>query len=383
MQNHIFRKFDIRGVIGIDLTMQDIQRLAQTIVAWFEKQEISLQRIAVGLDGRVHGPEISQVVQKAIVDAGYQVYFLGMCPTPMFEYGLHQLPVQAGIMITASGSAAEFNGFKLYLHSTLVKNEQLQEIAQNFEQGTIKNSDRFGKIIPCPISDQYLDALWQEFAHLSQYDFSIMIDCSHATTGPVMKKLVEKMGWKQVSLMYDLVDGAFPIHDPEPADSKNLASLQKAIKKQKKLFGVMFDGDGDRLAICNNDGTVVRNDHLFAIFAQDMMSRYKKRTMLCEALTFDYLSTLCMQTETKIVPVGPQYADMLDAIAKHQAILASQTHGRFFFKDRHAGFADGIYAFLRLLDILVRERKNLHELLHALHTYHIPAPLEPQIIKEL
>lgn len=363
MQNHIFRKSDIRGIVGIELSMQDTYRLTQTAVTWFSQKCLNLQRIAVAFDGRLHGQEMYEQVAQAIIDTGYQVYFLGICPTPVFVYGLHQLPVQAGIMITGSGNASEFNGFKLYAHQNLVQGDDLQNLYKNFAINQPLICSIPGKIIPCPIIEQYIDGIWQEFAHLSQYDFSMVIDCGHGATGPIMQKLIKKMGWMQVEIICDNVDGAFPMHDPEPFNQKNMVLLQSEIKKNKKSFGVAFDGDGDRMLMSDGSGTIILGDQLLAIFAQDVLSRYPHRSIVHDMADLLSLEHLITQAHGRSVLIDSQIKNIPTVMQEKNAILAGQLHGRFFFKDRHAGYADGTYAVLRLLDILVKERKSFHELL--------------------
>lgn len=135
------------------------------------------------------------------------------------------------------------------------------------------------------------------------------------------------MNWKQAITICDEIDGTFPVHNPEPNDLKNVAMLQKTIIEHKKLLGVCFDGDGDRMVILDQAGQVVTFDQLGTLFKQHMI-HFKKS-------------------------LSGQMQSMFDM----------QNHGRFFFKDRHAGYADALYAFLRLLDILIKSRKSLHEIL--------------------
>lgn len=366
MQNHIFRRSDIRGIVGIDLSIQDTYRLTQAAVSWFAQKCLNLQRIAVAFDGRLHGQEMYEQVAQAIVDAGYQVYFLGVCPTPVFVYGLYQLPVQAGIMITGSGTASEFNGFKLYAHQNLVQGDDLQDVYQHFQTNKSLLCPIQGKIIPCPIMEQYIDGVWHEFAHLSQYDFSMVIDCGNGATGPIMKTLIHKMGWIKVQVICDSVDGSFPMHDPEPFDQKNMMLLQSEIKKNTKSFGVAFDGDGDRMLMCDFDGTIVLGDQLLAIFARDILSKHAHRSVVHDMSNLLGLEHVITQVHGKSVFVDSQVHSISMMMKEQHAILAGQLHGRFFFKDRHVGYADGIYAFLRLLDILVKERKSFHDLVISL-----------------
>lgn len=371
MQKHIFRSTDIRGVVGVDFLIEEVYMLTQSMMIWFSKKSPHVRRVAVALDGRVHGHEIYQKVAQAIVDAGYQVYFLGVCPTPVFVYGLYQLPVQAGIMITGSGSSAEFNGFKLYLDKNLVQGEQLHELYALHLQRMIlfshhPSSENFlvpGKTVPCPILEQYVDMIWQEFAHLSEYDFSIMIDCAHGSTGPVMKKLVQRMGWKLSETMHDVIDGNFPVHNPEPFNQQNLALLQAQVQQHKKSFGIVFDGDGDRMLAVLPNGTILLGDSFLAIFARDILSKYAHRSIVFDMQRMDYLSEIIAQSHGKPIVVQRGLSFISTALQSEQTIFAAQMHGRYFFKDRHAGYADGMYAMFRLLEILVKRRCSLDDLL--------------------
>ncbi|MBP7854415.1 hypothetical protein KAZ82_00595 [Candidatus Babeliales bacterium] len=367
MQKHIFRQSDIRGIIGIELMMHEIYPLMQAILLELRIHDNAMQRIAVGLDGRVHGQEIYQRVAQAIIEAGYQVDFLGICPTPVFEYALHQLPVQAGIMITASASPAEYNGFKIYLHKQLVQADVLQSIYQHYQSGLVANSVisncHIGKIVPCPIINQYIDALWKEFAHLSEYDFSVVIDCGHGTTGPIIKNLIEKMHWQQVITICDVIDGAFPIHNPEPFDINNMKMLQSAIISNKKSFGVSFDGDGDRMIVFDQFGNMILGDVLSSLFLNNIFQKYAQKSLVCDQQVVQGLRLNTVLHQNQIGIARDQSAILKIFSQQKNVIFGSQMHGRFFFKDRHAGYADGIYAFLRLLDILIKERKSLDELL--------------------
>lgn len=360
MQKHIFRSSDIRGIVPSELSLQDSYQIAQACITWFAQKSSNLQRIAVAFDGRLHGQEIYQQVSQAIIDTGHQVYFLGVCPTPAFLYRLHQLPVQAGIMITASGSSSEFNGFKLYLNQNLVQGIDLLQIYELSLHQPLEKVEHPGKIIPCPIIEQYLTGLWQEFAHLSEYDFDIVIDCGNGVTGPVMKQLIHRMGWKKVQIILDHVDGTFPVHVPEPFESKNMQYLKSELKKNKKLFGIAFDGDGDRMLAMESNGHMVLGDRLLLLFAKDILEKQPHRAVVHD-INNTALSEIICQNHGKSLCVNSNVINQ--SLEEHNAIFSAQMHGKLIFKDRHAGYSDGMYTMLRLLDLLVKNRKSLKEML--------------------
>ncbi len=386
MQNHIFKVSNICGKTPAELSVQDSYDIARAAVTWFASQTSNLQRIAVALDGRLYGHEMYQQVARAIVDAGFQVYFLGVCPTPVFVFGLHQLPVQAGIMITASEKSSEFNGFKIFLNNKLVQGSDLVQIYEILEQRNFLKLHDIGKIIPCPIMDQYVDSLWQEFAHLSEYDFSMIVDCGNGATGPVMKKLIHRMGWKQAQLLCEEVDGNFPIHAPNPFDVKNLSYLKSELKNTKKQIGIAFDGDGGSMIVMDHCNKLALTEQLVAMFAQDILTKNAHRVIVFDIVS-EKLSALITQAHGQSLIVASCLKTISEAVILYSAIFAAQMNGQFFFKDRHAGcYSDGIYSMLRMLDVLVKNRITLTQMLQQIDDQLKFASIKldmPESIKEL
>lgn len=363
MQKHIFNKYDIRGIVGTELIIEEVEQLAHAIVSFYQKNSPSLTRIAVAMDGRLHSYEIYQKVSQAIISRGLQVYFLGVCPTPVFVFGLYRLPVQAGIMITGSHHTKEYNGFKLYLDKKSVWGDQIEEIYQLFQKNDYEVASNFGKIVPSPIVDQYIESFWQDFAHLSQYDFSMVIDCAHGVVGPIMNKLITKMKWKRVQCLYDTVDGTFPVHDPDPSVVKNMQQLHQALLQNHKSFGIGFDGDAGRMIAMEHNGSLILGDRLLALFAQDILANKKNVTVVYDSKSSMLVREVVEQHGGTAITSFVGAPLVKDAMEKNNALLGGEMSGHYFFKDRHPGYDDGIYALFRLLDILVKERKSLHELL--------------------
>lgn len=366
MQKHIFNKYDIRGKVGVELRLDEVEQLTNAIVLFYKKHYPNLERIAVALDGRRHSQEIYEKVSQTIIKAGLQVYFLGVCPTPVFVFGLYNLPVQAGIMITGSYMSAEYNGFKLYLDKKCVWGQDIEEIYQLFVNNESIKSGQIGKIVPSPILDQYIEVLWKDFAYLSQYDFSMVIDCSHGSVGPVVKKLIAKMGWKHVQSLHDVIDPVFPVHDPNPSDIKNMYQLHKALSLREKSFGICFDGDASCMLGMEQNGTLILGDRLLALFAQDVL-----RDKPHAAVVYDIKSSMLVQEvvdqQGGLSVVSSSGAPLLkNKMEQVQALIGGEVTGHYFFQDRHPGYDDGIYAMCRLLELLVKERKSLYELLELL-----------------
>lgn len=363
MQKHIVRQSDIYGVVGVDFKIDEISLITQAFLTWLQ-QKTTVQRVVVGMDGRLTSPALYQQVTQAIIAAGYQVYFVGVCPTPVFTNALYHLSAQAGIMITGSASGPEYNGLKLYMGTQPVEGACLQEIYNLTEiQKTMMTAVVPGKIIPCPTVDQYIDSLWQEFAHLSQYQFSMVIDTGNGTMGPLLTKFVRKMGWKQVLIVHEEIDGSFPHHLPEPYDVQNLEHLKIELKMKDTAFGVAFDGDGDRLAVIDEKGLVVSSQRMIAVFGRHILARHKQSIIIHDIFESAWLDYVLYQAHGKVVSLKDHQQLLSTLVMNQKPVFVGQQYGRYFFYDRHAGYPDGLYALLRLLDILVQQRCSVHDLI--------------------
>src|SRR2546427_6522962 len=118
----IFREYDIRGVVGKDLTVD----LAEKIGRAYGSRAVraGAKAIAVGRDGRTSAPVMREAVLKGLLGCGLDVVDIGICPTPLLYFALFTLPVGGGVMITASHNPPEYNGFKLCLGKDSLRSEE-------------------------------------------------------------------------------------------------------------------------------------------------------------------------------------------------------------------------------------------------------------------
>ena len=98
MKETIFREYDIRGVIGSELIIEDVYDLGCAIAFYLTQLNCAVKTIVVGMDGREHSPAIKERLRKALLDSGLDVVFIGMCTSPMMYFALYTMSVDAGII---------------------------------------------------------------------------------------------------------------------------------------------------------------------------------------------------------------------------------------------------------------------------------------------
>jgi len=384
MHDSIFREYDIRGKIGTEFIIEDVYKLTQAIATYFLRENPNTKTIAIGMDGRLTSPAIKEQVCAALHDAGLNTIFIGVCPSPVLYFALHTLPVDAGLMITASHNPQEYNGIKISLGKKSVWGKQIQEIreiyrslsAEAFSEGRIEGNERSNGSTRLTTSGdmrgtgsehllipEYITWLHDHFGSLRGLKTSFVVDCGNGAAGTVLPALIKKMQWQNVVLLYPEVDGTYPNHDADPVVAKNMADVKKILATTSAQVGMGLDGDCDRMAAMTKDGFLVPGDQLLAVFAQQVLQKHPHAAIVFDVKSSQGLIELLQKWGAKpcISPAG--HAIIKDTMERNHALLGGELSCHFFFHDRYFGYDDGIYALMRLLEIITSSGKSLQELI--------------------
>ena len=376
MIEQIFRKYDIRGKFGTEFTLADIYPITMAIVQFLQQRAPDLKNIVVGMDGRTHSPAIKQATVQALLDAGLNVTFIGICSSPVLYFAAQQLPVTAGIMITASHNAKEYNGFKIVLNGASVWDQDLVTIRDLFLANSQHNTTAScapalalstGAYQELDVIELYTDYLAAQFAHLANAQLSFALDCGGGPAGLIAPLLFKKLNWANVQLLCAELDGNFTKHQADPSKAANLADLQTRLLSDASLaFGAGLDGDADRLGIMTSGGELVPNDQLLTIFATQLAKTQPQLTIVGDVKYSSGLRRYLHQKNIKTVLAPCGVAFIKAAMRTEQALLGGELSGHFCFFDRYLGFDDGLYALLRFCEIIYLNQASLTALLSPL-----------------
>ncbi len=377
-----FRQYDIRGKIGEEISIEGTYDLARAIVAYLAFKKPAMRTIAVARDGRTHSPAIHENVCAAIVASGLDVVDLGMCPSPTLYFSLHTMPYDAGIMITASHNTREYNGFKLCLGRESLWGRDIEELRAWYFKGAHLSSPQRGHIREHPINDAYCGWLASHFWHLAGRELPIVVDCGNGVAGTVMPTLVDMLGLRGVRLLYADVDGTYPHHTADPIIEENMADVRYALAGDDSLmYGIGLDGDADRMAPMTRSGYLVPGDKLLALLAQPVLAKNPGATIVCDITSSLALVRTLESWGARVLMVPTGHANIKAALKREHALMGGELSCHFTFADRYFGFDDGIYAMMRLIELLQETHESLSELLHVFPTvYNCPAlrvPCDP------
>ena len=366
MLGHIFRTYDIRGLVGTELIIDEVYRLGRAIAAYFIDKHPAIQTVVVGMDGRTHSLLIKDELIRALRDSGLNVMFIGICPTPVLYFALHTASVDAGLMVTASHNGPAYNGIKICLGTESVWGNHLQSIRHLYERSVEKTVGLTGSYQQLSMIDHYVDWLVDHFSHLRGLTLPLVIDCANGATGTVIPQLIERLEFRHTKLLYQQVDGNFPHHEADPTIDEHMNDLRVEMKRYHAELGIGFDGDGDRMAPLTSDGTLVYGDKLLLLLSKHMLQEKPGSTIV-----FDIK---CSSMVTKMIElwggrayVAPSGHSIIKHVMREQkAIFAGELSCHFFFADRYFGYDDGIYAALRLIELLSMGQVPLNNLVQEL-----------------
>ena len=353
---HIFREYDIRGVVDKDLTPDVAQRLAQG----FGTHLVTLgyHDLVVGRDGRLSSKSLSEAVIEGLLSTGCHVTDIGVCPTPVYYFSIFHLDKEGGMMVTGSHNPPEFNGFKVSVGKSTIFGEQIQDLRQLIEKG--KFASGRGKVSQFEIMRPYQDYINKNI-HLKKKT-KVVIDAGNGTAGLVAGPLLRALGC-EVEELYCDVDGRFPHHFPDPTLPENLRDLIERVKKTKADVGIGYDGDADRIGVVDDLGNILWGDQLMILFSRDILKSRQGATFIAEVKCSQNLFEDVKHHGGKAIMWKTGHSLIKEKMKSEKAVLGGEMSGHLFFADRYFGYDDAIYASCRLVELLSRTDQKLSQLL--------------------
>ncbi len=362
---YIFRGYDIRGVVPTDIN-SDVAYLIGRGFASKIKQ-LKKKCCVVGYDNRLSSKALHDALIQGISESGIDVVDLSLTTTPMYYFACKYFQIDSGIMITASHNPKDENGFKFAFSD--YQNAKGQEIT-DFYQFIVEGNFAQGKgaVRKASVKNEYFQAI-QDGLSFGSRRVKVALDPGNGTTAIILKELYSKFP-VDIVLINGESDGNFPNHHPDPSVEENLAQLKEVVIKENCDVGLSFDGDGDRVGVISNTATFIPMDYYMIMIIRDIIHQVENKTFLydvkCSKSLEDEILKLggtpyCYRTGNSYTKAKVEELDLA---------FGGELSGHVYFRDHFLGFDSGLYAGLRLLEILSKTTKSVDELLEGIHKYH-------------
>lgn len=357
MRAHIFREYDIRGTYPDELNRETTRVLGLALGTYYQGRGAG--RISLGRDCRLSSTELATGLKEGLFDSGLQVVDLGMIPTPVLYYSLHNMEVDGGVEVTGSHNPPEFNGFKICLGHMSVFGREIQKIREITESGDFKRGN--GKVEEAAILESYIQYA-EENIHPGQVKRQVVVDGGNGVAGPVGSEIYESLGFEVIPLFCE-PDGKFPNHHPDPTIPENLDTMISKVKETSADLGIAYDGDGDRIGVVDPEGNIIWGDQLLIIFSRDLLRRHPGGKIIGEVKCSQILYDDIEKQGGKGIMWKAGHSLIKSKMKEEGALLAGEMSGHIFFGERYFGYDDAIYSGGRLLEILSKSDQGLRDLL--------------------
>ena len=356
----IFRQYDIRGIVGKDLTEEAARAIGGAYAANMAEHGIS-GAIVVSRDNRPSGAALRDALVDGLTSAGVDVIDAGVVPTPLNYWALHNLPVVGGIQITGSHNPPEYNGFKLSRGSASMHGEEIQHLYALTQRPAAPAGKR-GSVRDESIIDRYIDDVVARVGRLSR-PIRAVWDCGNGAGSLVAPRLFEKLGLAGRGLFCES-DGTFPNHHPDPTVPENLEDLIAAVRADGAEIGIAFDGDADRIGVVDASGEIVWGDRILILYARDVLERTGRgQPIIFDVKCSQALPMAVEQAGGKPVMWKTGHSLIKDKMREMHAPIAGEMSGHMFFSEGFYGHDDAMYGAARLLRILADSGRTVAQAL--------------------
>jgi phosphomannomutase/phosphoglucomutase len=346
MDPNIFREYDIRGIVGEQLTDKTVATLGRAIGTFYQRN--GARRIAIGFDARQSSPGFCELIGEGLRFSGCDTLSVGMVPTPVLYHTVFTRNVDGGVMITGSHNPPDHNGFKICLGKDALFGEQIREIRDIAAAGEFSAGAGFAA--ESAVLEEYCRDIVSR-TRMGDGKLKIVVDAGNGMGGVTAVPVFRELGVDLIEL-YTEPDSAFPNHHPDPSVEENLQDLIGAVRLHSADAGIAFDGDGDRIGVVDETGRVIWGDELMILLSRSVLTERPGAAIIAEVKCSQTLFDEIAKSGGRPIMWKAGHSLIKAKMKEENAALAGEMSGHIFFADRFYGFDDAAYAGARLIEIL-------------------------------
>lgn len=367
-----FRTCDIRGKYPEEVDEVLFYHIGRLLAEKF----LEGKPILIGSDLRVSSPRLRQALSEGLTASGARVYDAGTVPTPVLWFGKRKLGVYAAAMVTASHGTPEYNGLKVLLGRFPATAAQLRQLGSDGAAKPPRHS--LHSVETVDLTQAYVEflvAAWKDRRRSALLEGSrnYLFDPGGGAWTLLTKQILQQL---KVSgtVIHDEPDGQFLHRSPDCAAPESFQLLCAEVQRTGAAAGLAWDGDGDRLAVCDNKGRALFTDYLALLLLPGTLHGRH-----CEKVLCDVKMSRCIPAairEVGAIPLVERSAHCFleTRMIREDCVFGFEYSGHLFFRELNGG-DDGMYAALVVVDLLERHRQCLSDLVEILPRLHITPDL--------
>jgi phosphomannomutase/phosphoglucomutase len=365
IDKNIFREYDLRGIYNTSINEDISYTIGKAFGTYIKK--FNENTCIVGHDNRLSSDSLNEALIKGILSTGTNVIDLGLVTTPMYYYSKSSKNIRPGIMITASHNPKDDNGYKMSFNTiSNAKGKEILDFRDFVLNGAFDEGN--GTLYNYDIRNEYIK-IFKDNLNFGDRRLKVVIDCGNGTTSIIAKELYNMFPVDLITI-YDESDGNFPNHHPDPIVEENMIDLKKKVIETNADIGIGFDGDGDRAGFVDNKGNIIKSDQYAVIILREILKYSNNKNVLydvkCSKILNDEIIKLgAIPHESR---TGASYT--MTTVIDDNMIFGIEYSGHIYFNDGFPPISSGLYAGLKLIEILSKTNKSINEMLYGINKYY-------------
>jgi phosphomannomutase / phosphoglucomutase len=319
-------------------------------------------RVLVAGDFRLSTSALKQALASGLTSTGVAVLDGGQMPTPVAYFAGEHAAADAVLIVTASHNPADHNGLKLMIGGVPTTIAQLAEIRRIAESGEFRAGN--GACTEVGLAALYERSMIERWRHLDPGFFPCLIlDAGNGAWSELAPRILKSLGFR-VKCISCVADGSFPDRPSDCSRTVNLARLQAAVAAEPDAIGIAWDGDGDRVALVDEEGMHVSTDEISLMLAYEALKGSGKGAQ--PKVVVDIKLSDVVRREILLqggLPLLERtgHAFVRGRMVAEDALLGLDACGHYFHRELRGG-DDGLFSALLVLELLERTRQPMSAL---------------------
>ena len=357
-----------RGRVNENLTLDMAIRIGQYLGWYYGKERHA--KIIIGKDTRLSSDMFEMGLAAGATSTGATVYLLGVCPTPSVSYLIRKEHFDCGIMVSASHNPYHDNGIKLFNHEGCKMNPEVENAIEDYIDGKctvpLAKDDAIGSVIEWDEGLEIYESWLKELVNIDLSGMKIAVDLANGSATATAVETLSSLG-ATVEAIHNSPNG---ININTNCGSTHPQELQEMMREGNYDVGFAFDGDADRLIAVDEDGNLFNGDYTLYVCGRYMK---KNNTLNKNTVVTTVMANLGLYhalrdnvIDYEQTAVGDKY--VFECMQNNDYRIGGEQSGHIIFLE-HAVTGDGLLTALKLLQIMVDEKKSLKELGKDLFIY--------------
>ena len=357
-----------RGKANVTLKLENAIKIGRYLGYYYGKDRHA--KILIGKDTRQSSSMYEMALAAGASASGATVYLLGVCPTPSVSYLIRKENFDCGIMVSASHNPYYDNGIKLFNGEGKKMEPQVEQLIEEYfesdEELPFAIDDKIGQVLDFKDGLQLYISWLKEVNPLNLDGMKIALDLANGSATTTAQECLSQLG-ATLEVIHSEPNG---ININNKCGSTHPENLQEIMREGTYDVGFAFDGDADRLIAVDEEGNLINGDYILHICGKYMKKKglLKDDTVVTTVMANLGLYKAFEENGIKTVKtnVGDKY--VFESMIANDYKVGGEQSGHIIFKD-YETTGDGLFSALRLLQVMIDEKKSLKQLGEDLFIY--------------